>query len=101
VAARGLAYWGPYAVSKAALEALARTYAAETASTKVRVNVLTPGPTRTRMRAQAMPGEDPMTLKTADKVAEAIVELCLPSMQETGKLYAYAQRRLLEFQPPT
>jgi NAD(P)-dependent dehydrogenase (short-subunit alcohol dehydrogenase family) len=101
VAARGLAYWGPYAVSKAALEALARTYAAETASTKVRVNVLTPGPTRTRMRAQAMPGEDPMTLKTPDKVAEAIVELCLPSMQESGKLYAYPQRRLLEFQPPS
>jgi NAD(P)-dependent dehydrogenase (short-subunit alcohol dehydrogenase family) len=101
VAARGLAYWGPYAVSKAALEALARTYAAETASTKVRVNVLTPGPTRTRMRAQAMPGEDPMTLTTPDKVAEAIVELCLPSMQESGKLYAYPQRRLLEFQPPS
>ena len=101
VAALALAYWGPYAVSKAALEALARTYAAETASTKVRVNVLTPGPTRTRMRAQAMPGEDPMTLKTPDKVAEAIVELCLPSMQESGKLYAYPQRRLLEFQPPS
>jgi NAD(P)-dependent dehydrogenase (short-subunit alcohol dehydrogenase family) len=101
VAARGLAYWGPYAVSKAALEALARTYAAETASTKVRVNLLTPGPTRTRMRAQAMPGEDPMTLTTPDKVAEAIVELCLPSMQESGKLYAYPQRRLLEFQPPS
>jgi NAD(P)-dependent dehydrogenase (short-subunit alcohol dehydrogenase family) len=101
VAARGLAYWGPYAVSKAALEALARTYAAETASTKVRVNLLTPGPTRTRMRAQAMPGEDPMTLTTPDKVAEAIVELCLPSMQESGKLYAYPQRRLLEFQSPS
>jgi NAD(P)-dependent dehydrogenase (short-subunit alcohol dehydrogenase family) len=101
VAALALAYWGPYAVSKAALEALARTYAAETVSTKVRVNLLTPGPTRTRMRAQAMPGEDPMTLKTPDKVAEAIVELCLPSVQESGKLYAYPQRRLLEFQPPS
>ena len=101
VAALALAYWGPYAVSKAALEALARTYAAETASTKVRVNLLAPGPTRTRMRAQAMPGEDPMTLKTPDKIAEAIVELCLPSVQESGKLYAYPQRRLLEFQPPS
>ena len=53
------------------------------------------------MRAQAMPGEDPMTLKTPDKVAEKIVELCLPSMQESGKLYAYPQRRLLEFHPPS
>ena len=58
------AYWGPYAVSKAALETLARTYAAETVTTPVRVNLFTPGPVRTRMRAQAMPGEDPMTLET-------------------------------------
>src|SRR5438045_3660414 len=77
-AALALAYWGPYAVSKAALETLARTYAAETATTHVRVNVLTPGPVRTRMRAQAMPGEDPMGLEPPENVAEKIVELCLP-----------------------
>ena len=64
VAARATAYWGPYSVSKAALETLARTYAAETITTPVRVNLFTPGPVRTRMRAQAMPGEDPMTLNT-------------------------------------
>src|SRR6266851_1995261 len=101
VATLPLAYWGPYAVSKAALEALARTYAAETASTNVRINVLTPGPVRTRMRAQAMPGEDPMTLQTPDQVAETIVELCLPSMHESGKLYAYPKRKFLEFRPPS
>lgn len=100
VAALALAYWGPYAASKAALEVLARTYAAETATTNVRVNVLTPGPIRTNMRAQAMPGEDPMTLETPDRVAEKIVELCLPSMQQSGKLYAYPQGRFLEFRPP-
>ena len=100
VAALALAYWGPYAASKAALEVLARTYAAETATTNVRVNVLTPGPIRTNMRAQAMPGEDPMTLETPDRVAEKIVELCLPSMQQSGKLYAYPQGRFLEFPPP-
>lgn len=100
VAALALAYWGPYAASKAALEVLARTYAAETATTNVRVNLLTPGPIRTRMRAQAMPGEDPMTLETPDRVAEKIVELCLPSMQQSGKLYAYPQGRFLEFRPP-
>src|SRR5262249_23713828 len=100
VVAMALAYWGPHAISKAALETLARTYAAETATTNVRVNVLTPGPVRTRMRAQAMPGEDPMTLETPDQVAEKIVELCLPSMQDSGKLYAYQKRRLLDFRPP-
>ncbi len=90
------AYWGAYTVSKAALEALARTYAAEVATTHVRVNVFMPGPIRTRMRAQAMPGEDPMTLEPPENVAGKIVELCLPSMLENGKLYHYPKRRFLE-----
>jgi NAD(P)-dependent dehydrogenase (short-subunit alcohol dehydrogenase family) len=94
------AYWGPYAISKAALEALARTYAAETVTTNVRVNLFSPGPTRTRMRAIAMPGEDPASLKTADVVAEKILELCRPDFQETGKVYDYRQGRLLTLQPP-
>jgi NAD(P)-dependent dehydrogenase (short-subunit alcohol dehydrogenase family) len=94
------AYWGPYTVAKAALEALARTYAAESATTHLRVNVFSPGPVRTRMRAQAMPGEDPMTLETADKVAEEIVGLCLPSVRENGQIYSYPQRRFLAFQEP-
>jgi len=100
VAALGLAYWGPYAASKAALETLARTYAAETATTNVRVNLFSPGPVRTRLRAQAMPGEDPMTLETPDKVAEKILELCLPSMLESGKIYVYLKNKLLDFRPP-
>jgi NAD(P)-dependent dehydrogenase (short-subunit alcohol dehydrogenase family) len=100
-AANAHAYWGPYSVSKAALEVLARTYAAETAKTNVRVNVLAPGPTRTGMRAAAMPGEDPMTLPPPEAIAEKIVELCLPSMQETGKYYSYLKRALLSFQPPS
>jgi NAD(P)-dependent dehydrogenase (short-subunit alcohol dehydrogenase family) len=87
IVAHPRAYWGPYAVSKAALEVLARTYAAETVKTNVRVNLFNPGPTRTHMRAAAMPGEDPGELKTPEPVAEKIVELCLPQMQETGKLY--------------
>src|SRR4029077_20654806 len=53
------AYRGPYGVSKAALEARARTFAAETQSTHIRVNIFNPGPTRTRLRAVTMPGEDP------------------------------------------
>jgi NAD(P)-dependent dehydrogenase (short-subunit alcohol dehydrogenase family) len=101
VAARATAYWGPHAASKAALEVLTRTYAAETATTKVRVNVLVPGPVRTRMRAQAFPGEDPMMLETPDKVADKIVELCLPSLQESGKLYDLRKGHFLQFQPPS
>lgn len=94
------AYSGPYSVSKAALNVLARTYAAETDSTPVRVNLFNPGPTRTRMRAQVMPGEDPMTLPTSEQVAETIVPLCLESCSETGKLYDYRAGRLLEFTQP-
>lgn len=94
------AYWGPYAVSKAALDMLARTYAAETVSGRIRVNVFNPGPTRTRMRADAMPGEDPMTLDTPEQVAATIVPLCLPQFNETGKLYDYPRRKLLQFREP-
>ena len=94
------AYWGPYAVSKAALEMLARTYAAETASSPVRVNLFYPGPIRTRMRAQAMPGEDPMTLDTPEQVADELVTLCLPSFRETGKAYSYRVKKLLAFREP-
>jgi NAD(P)-dependent dehydrogenase (short-subunit alcohol dehydrogenase family) len=94
------AYRGPYAVSKAALEALARTYAAETASTPVRVNLVSPGPTRTRMRAEAMPGEDPMTLPGPEQVAEAIVALCLPGVTETGRFYDVRARKLMAFRGP-
>jgi NAD(P)-dependent dehydrogenase (short-subunit alcohol dehydrogenase family) len=94
------AYAGPYSVSKAALNVLARTYAAETDATPIRVNVFNPGPTRTRMRAQVMPGEDPMTLPTPEQVAERILDLCLPSFSETGKLYDYPAGKLLEFRQP-
>ena len=94
------AYAGPYSISKAALNALARTYAAETVSTPVRVNLFNPGPTRTRMRAAVMPGEDPMTLPTPEDAAEKIVDLCLPGFTETGKLYDVRAGKLLEFMPP-
>jgi NAD(P)-dependent dehydrogenase (short-subunit alcohol dehydrogenase family) len=91
------AYWGLYAISKAALDTMARVYAAETIKTNIRVNLFSPGPTRTRMRAAAMPGEDPMSLKTPEPVAEKIIALCLPSFAETGMLYDYRKDRLLSF----
>ena len=94
------AYRGLYSASKAALDAMARTYAAETAATPVKVNLFNPGPTRTGMRAAVMPGEDPMTLPTPQEVAETIVPLCLPGFSETGKLYDFRAKKLLSFQPP-
>jgi NAD(P)-dependent dehydrogenase (short-subunit alcohol dehydrogenase family) len=99
-ASAAYAYWGPYALSKAALEMLARTYAAETVSTPVRVNLVNPGPTRTKMRASAFPGEDPLQLDTPEQVAEQILPLCLPSFLETGTLYDYPSKRFLEFRRP-
>jgi NAD(P)-dependent dehydrogenase (short-subunit alcohol dehydrogenase family) len=94
------AYSGAYSVSKAALNVMARVYAAETDSTALRVNLFNPGPTRTRMRAQVMPGEDPMTLPTPENVAAKILPLCLPSCGETGKLYDFPCGKFLEFKPP-
>jgi NAD(P)-dependent dehydrogenase (short-subunit alcohol dehydrogenase family) len=93
-------YRGLYSTSKAALEAVARTYVAETERTAVRVNLFNPGPTRTRMRAQVMPGEDPMTLPPPEQVAEKIVELCLPEFCKTGRLYDFPARKLLSFRRP-
>ncbi|MCD6072190.1 MAG: oxidoreductase [Microvirga sp.] len=95
------AYWGVYAVSKAALEALVRTYAAETVTTPVKVMLLNPGPLRTSMRRAAMPGEDPLTLKTPEELAPHIVKLALPSWTETGKIYDFTQDgKVIEPQPP-
>jgi NAD(P)-dependent dehydrogenase (short-subunit alcohol dehydrogenase family) len=86
VAHLGRAYWGPYAASKAALEVLVRTYAAETATTG--------------MYLGAFPGVDPLTLPTPEEVAKAILPLCLASFTESGKLYDYRDRKLKSFQPP-
>ncbi|WP_036257398.1 SDR family NAD(P)-dependent oxidoreductase [Methylocapsa aurea] len=95
-------YWGPYAISKAALDALVRTYAAETANmSAVKVMAVNPGPLRTRMRAAAMPGEDPMVLKTPEDLAPKIVALCAPEWTQTGKLYDFPQDRVLCFRAPS
>jgi NAD(P)-dependent dehydrogenase (short-subunit alcohol dehydrogenase family) len=94
------AYLGPYSASKAALDALVRVWAAETATTTIRVNLFSPGPIRTRMRATVFPGEDPMTLETPDQVAEFIMPMCAPEWTETGKLYDYQSRTLMDFRAP-
>jgi NAD(P)-dependent dehydrogenase (short-subunit alcohol dehydrogenase family) len=86
-------FWGGYAMSKAALESLALTYAAECAETKVRVNILNPGPVRTGMRAKAMPGEDPDTLPTPEEVAPLIVEMLSVGWGENGELVNFREWR--------
>jgi len=83
------AYWGPYSVSKAALDALAKTYAAEMQNTPVRANLFSPGATRTGMRAAAMPGEDPETLPHPDEVAEALLDLVVPECTHNGEIISF------------
>ncbi len=82
-------YWGIYTVSKAALEALARTYAGEVQQTPVRVNLMNPGALRTAMRAQAMPGEDPATLKPPEALAPDIVRMLSPDYTDNGALFDF------------
>jgi len=79
-------FWGGYAMSKAALESLALTYAAECEGTAVRVNILNPGPLRTKLRAKAFPGEDPETLQPPDAVAPLILELLSPACAKNGDM---------------
>ena len=94
------AYCGPYAASKAALNMLAQTYAAETASTPVRVNLFSPGPTRTRLYSAGWPGVDPDTLPAPDEVARAALPLCLPECTESGRIYDFRTGKFLEFRAP-
>ncbi len=82
-------YWGPYAISKAALEMLTFTYAAECNGTNVKANALNPGPTRTRMRAEAMPGEDPMTLPAPSELTPLILEMLSPACEKNAELVTF------------
>jgi NAD(P)-dependent dehydrogenase (short-subunit alcohol dehydrogenase family) len=91
-----LPYWGTYSITKAALEAMVKTYAAEMTTTTVRANLFSPGPTRTNMRATAMPGEDPMSIPSAEEVAAQIVPLCSDEFAENGAVYKYAASGLFK-----
>lgn len=93
-------FWGPYSASKAAVEALARTWAAEQQHTALRVNSIDPGATRTAMRAQAMPGEDPTTLPHPSEVAEKILFLASSGMQETGRLFVVRDSKFMDYRSP-
>lgn len=93
-------FWGPYSASKAAVEALARTWAGETQGTPLRITSLDPGATRTAMRALAMPGEDPETVQHPREVAEAIMGLVGPEVTETGKLFVMREKKLVDYRLP-
>jgi NAD(P)-dependent dehydrogenase (short-subunit alcohol dehydrogenase family) len=86
-AGSGPAYWAPYSVSKAALETLAKTYANETASTAIKVNLIDPGAMATRMRAEAYPGEDPATLPKPEDVTEIFIRLAMVETETSGGLF--------------
>jgi NAD(P)-dependent dehydrogenase (short-subunit alcohol dehydrogenase family) len=93
------AYWGAYSVSKAALEAMMKTYAAETATTSLRVNCFSPGATRTVLRAAAMPGEDPGKLPPPETVVAQLIPMCAPSFTDNGAVYKYSVDGLFRVGP--
>lgn len=80
-------FWGLYAASKAALDAMVKSYAGEMNTTNVKTNVFYPGAVRTAMRAKAMPGEDPQTLPQPSDIAPKLVDLLSPAVTENGRLY--------------
>ena len=84
------AYWGAYGATKAGMEHLALTYADETRTTRLRVNLFDPGVLRTRLRANAFPGEDPSGVRPPDEVAPALAGLCLPDENRHGELVGFA-----------
>ncbi len=94
------AFWGPYAASKAAVEAMARSWADETKNMPLRINAVNPGATRTAMRAQAMPGEDPDTLPHPSEVAAKILPLASPELTETGLIFDVKKSAFTRYQMP-
>ena len=85
VAKGGFAYWGGYAASKAALECMVTTWAAELNKTAVRANLVEPGIVRTAMRAAAMPGEDPSTLPEPADITDVFIDLADPACSRNGE----------------
>ncbi len=82
-------FWGGYAISKAAMEALGKTWAAESAITNLKVNIVNPGATRTAMRALAMPGEDPQTLPHPSEISDLLVTLASEETTQNGGTYDF------------
>jgi NAD(P)-dependent dehydrogenase (short-subunit alcohol dehydrogenase family) len=90
-------FWGAYSASKAALDAMARTYAQEVQKTPIRVIVITPGAMRTGMRAQAMPGEDPMTLPEPSEIVPHLIEMAAPGFTRTNVLFDFPTKSYTDY----
>lgn len=88
LATGGLAYWGPYAASKAALELFVRTYAAETEKTALRINLIRPGVVETDMLAEAFPGGFQGAVQKPEDVSPAYLKLVLPACAQHGAVVA-------------
>jgi NAD(P)-dependent dehydrogenase (short-subunit alcohol dehydrogenase family) len=88
-AVKNMPFWGGYAISKAALDAMVKTYAGELTGTTVKVNLLYPGPTRTAMRAKAMPGEDPMSLPAPEELCPLIIEMLSRDYAANGEVVRF------------
>ena len=86
--------------TEAAVEALARTWAGETQRLPLRILSVDPGATRTAMRAQAMPGEDPSTVPHPSEVAAKLLPLVGPDQTETGKLFVVRENRIVDYRMP-
>jgi NAD(P)-dependent dehydrogenase (short-subunit alcohol dehydrogenase family) len=86
-----LAYWGAYGASKAGMEHLVLTWADETENTPLRINLFSPGVVATRMRAKAMPGEDPAGLARPADVAPALADLCMPGEARHGQVVRFSR----------
>jgi len=80
------AYWATYGATKAAMEHLVVTWAEETASTRLRINLFDPGKMATKLRQDAFPGEDQSTLPKPADVAPALAALCLPTETRHSQL---------------
>jgi NAD(P)-dependent dehydrogenase (short-subunit alcohol dehydrogenase family) len=100
VATNPRAFWGAYAMSKAAVETMGRIWAEEMAHTPLKINMVNPGATRTAMRAQAMPGEDPETLPHPSEVAAKILPLASPEMTDSGRLFVVRENRFVDYRLP-
>ena len=79
-------FWGPYAATKAGLEAIGRSWAGESEQTNLRINMLNPGGTATKMRASAFPGENPDTLPAPEDIAPAFLTLLAEECHLHGEL---------------
>ncbi len=97
---KGKPEWSAYSVSKAGLDALVMAFASEMADTDLKVNLFSPGPMRTEMRAAAVPDENPMTLPTPDVLAPAVLKLLANDVTHTGHIYDFSSEHFCKVSLP-